>query len=385
MRLVSIANVKPGQIVGRAVLDGTGRVLLQEGIALTETYIKALRAKGYTRIFVREANEQVVALPEEDVSPETRARAFTTLQKAYQSVGDQVVRLRNESAKDLAKAIDSDAIKQLMGPKGPFANIQEIISGILDDVLNRSTLAGLTSIKSEDSHVYDHSIDVCAVAIMIGRVVGLDTNRLRQLATGSLLHDVGMIFLEPEVQGRSRIAQHAKLGYELLKASEDADIMAPHVAYEHHEHQDGTGLPRGLRGSNTIERNRSLPPPVPTLVGEIAAVANLYDNLLNGTDKRDPMAPDEALGIVRRAAGTMLNRAIVMAFLRVVPVFPLGTEVTLRSGQYRGFTAVVSKINQTALDRPVVTLIRDARNKPITPDELDLSKIEGVEVRSKGL
>lgn len=385
MRLIRMASAKPGMVVGRALMEDTGRVLLQEGVVLSEAYIKALRMKGYVRLYVKDPDDALDVVLEEDVSPAVRARAFQTLHNAYASIENEVGRLRTETAKEIKDAMDTDAVSALMSEKGPLSHVHEVVAQILEEVLTRSTLAGLTSIKSADTQIFDHSIDVCAVAIMIGRTVGLDSARLRQLATGSLLHDIGAIFLEPHVQGQLRIIHHTKLGYELLKKSENADIMAPHVAYEHHEHQDGSGLPRGLRGSNSIKRDRSMPPPVPTLIGEIAAVANIYDNLLSGSEKYEPRTPDEALKTIRRAAGRMFNRSVVMAFLRVVPVYPQGTEVLVRTGDYRGFTGVVAKVNPAVLDKPLIILTLDPNGKRITPEELDLHKAEDVEIRCKGI
>lgn len=383
MQLVRVVQAKPGMVVGRAVMDSTGRVLLQEGVVLTDAYIKALHMKGYVRLYIKDPEDMVDVGIEEDVSPAVRAKAFQALQSSYESIDKEITLVKTRSAANIEDAINSDSIKVLMSPQGPLSQIHDVISQILEDVLNRTTLAGLTSIKSADSHVYDHSIDVCAVAIMIGRVIGLDASRIRQLATGALLHDIGAVFLEPNLESRRRIILHTKLGYELLRKAENADIMAPHVAYEHHEHQDGSGLPRGLRGSNTIQRDRAVTGPVPTLIGEITAVANLYDNLLTGTERYDPRPPDEVIRTLRRVAGKILNRSVVLAFLRVVPIYPQGAEVMIRTGEYRGYTALVLRVNPAVLDKPVLVTTRNDRNERVEPVEIDLNKTEGVEIRCK--
>jgi HD-GYP domain-containing protein (c-di-GMP phosphodiesterase class II) len=72
-------------------------------------------------------------------------------------------------------------------------------------------------------------------------------------------------------------------------------------------------------------RNRLSTPPIPTLVGEIAAAANLYDNLLTGSPSRPALTTDLAVQAIYDASGTHLNKEIVTAFIRLVPVFPLGT------------------------------------------------------------
>jgi HD-GYP domain-containing protein (c-di-GMP phosphodiesterase class II) len=120
-----------------------------------------------------------------------------------------------------------------------------------------------------------------------------------------------------------------------------------------------------------------------TLLGEIAALANYYDHLLAGNASQPPMAPDSALHAIQNAAGAHLNAEVVKAFLRVVPVYPLGTEVLVRSSDYRNYTGLVTRVNRTQLDRPVVTLIKDPRGKPISPIEINMVHHEAMQVRSK--
>ncbi|MBI4557410.1 MAG: hypothetical protein HY706_07500, partial [Candidatus Hydrogenedentes bacterium] len=133
------------------------------------------------------------------------------------------------------------------------------------------------------------------------------------------------------------------------------------------------------------ERDRALPPPIPTLIGEIGAVANVYDNLMSGSPSRPPMPPDTTLQAIRSAAGTHLNRAVVVAFLRVVPVYPLGTEVLVRSERYRGFSGLVTRVNVARLDKPTILLLHDAQGNTIAPVELNLNTEPDLEIRCKGL
>lgn len=383
MRLLALSHLKPGMRVARTVMDAKGRVLLHTGVPLTEDYIRALRSKGYSRLLVKDPEAEVDVELEEDVSPEVRARASAALHETFVAIEDELASLKGESQQSIIDAMDSEGIRDLMGRDGPLAQVQSIINTLMEDVLNRKTLAGLTSIKGGDSAIFDHSIDVCAAALMIGHIIGMDYHRLRQLATGTLLHDIGKIFLDRGMTRRRMIVQHTRLGYELLKSSDQRDILSPHVAYEHHEHQDGTGLPRGLRGSNVLERDRGLPPPIPTLVGEIAAVANEFDNLLTGSSGARPVPTDQALLRIRRDAGTRFNKAVVTALLRVTPVYPVGVPIVVVSERYRKYQGVVVRVNQNRLDRPVIALTHDRSAARIKPIEIDLKQEEEIAIKSR--
>jgi len=383
MRVVSVDNLEPGLIVGRPVVSDNGQVLLNRGVVLNETYIKALRDKGYSTIYVTDTEAQVDVEADDDLDPVTRSRAIGALRKTFEAIQHSVPDLRQRSFEDISKACSSDAMRALMCAGGPFDDMLEVAGDVLSKVLNRSTLAGLTSIKCSDSKLYHHSVDVCVVAIMIARAIGLSSAHLRQLAVGSLLHDIGMVFIDPTTNELTRVRQHTLLGYELLRNGPNPDLLVPHIALEHHERQDGSGEPRGLVGSNTIRRDRSLPPPVPTLLGEIAAVANVYDNLLTGTLSRPPMTPDAVVQTIRAAAGTHMNRMVVSAFVRLVPVYPLGTEVIVSSQTYHNYTGIVCSVNPKHLDKPVIMLFKDNQGRVISPIELDMAQEKGLRVRCK--
>lgn len=385
MKVIPIDSLQPGQEVARPLLDERGQILLNKGVQLKEHYIKALVDKGYKNLYVREPEAGDVE-PEEDLSPAVRAKALQTLHDSYERIKNEVSLLRRQSADDFKRALSQNKNRVLLGLQSSLSNFEDVVSQIIDEVLTRSTLAGLTSIKSMNSFLYDHSIDVCVVALMVGQSIGLSHARMRQLAIGCLLHDIGLLFLQDEnISAEGRIRQHTELGYDLLRRMDDPDILAPHVAYEHHEHQDGTGLPRGLKGSNTINRDRSAGTAVPVLIGEICALANTYDNLMTGSGDEQPMSPDKAVSKITDMAGTVLNQEVVAAFRRVVPVYPRGTQVLFRGAPFNNFLGVVSAINPTSLDRPVVLLVRDSDRKRMEPKEVDMRQYPDIIMRVVGV
>lgn len=384
MRIIQINDLRPGTILGKTLFDEHGQILLNAGVELTENYIAALRAKGYDRIYVRDPEAGVEPELQEDLPPKLRSRALQAMNMSYEAIGKELQTFRQMSINDAKTVCNSKTVQDLMGPEGPLAHMTTLVDRIIEEVMNHSTVAGLTSIKSKNTVLYEHSIDVCVVALMLGRGIGQPQARLRQLAMGCLLHDIGMLFIDKRLPETARIMQHTQLGYELLKASPDKEILAPHVAYEHHEHQDGSGLPRGLKGGNTVNRNRGLKPPIPTLVGEIAAVANTYDNLLTGTLKRAPLSTPDTLATLREMAGTQLNAEVVNAFLRMVTVFPVGMEVVVTTGRYKSFSGTVVRVNDGRLDRPVIVLTRDAQGNTISPVEIDVAAESNVQLRPAG-
>ncbi|MGE5582095.1 MAG: HD-GYP domain-containing protein [Bacillota bacterium] len=60
-----------------------------------------------------------------------------------------------------------------------------------------------------------------------------------------------VIFLNPAKRDPSEyelVKRHTNHGFEILKAKSSLNHTSAHVAYQHHEREDGSGYPRGLAG-----------------------------------------------------------------------------------------------------------------------------------------
>ncbi len=68
--------------------------------------------------------------------------------------------------------------------------------------------------------------------------------------------------------------EHTEYGFEILRKEKTLSILVAHVAYQHHERYDGTGYPRQLKGKEIH------------LYAAIVGIANYFDNLVNGQEKR---------------------------------------------------------------------------------------------------
>jgi putative two-component system response regulator len=83
--------------------------------------------------------------------------------------------------------------------------------------------------------------------------------------------------------------------------------MAAEVAWTHHERWDGTGYPRGLRGTQ-----------IP-LEGRIAAIADVFDALTSDRPYRPGLPLDDALARLRAGAGTHFDPRLVELFTAALP------------------------------------------------------------------
>jgi len=159
-----------------------------------------------------------------------------------------------------------------------------------------------------------HSSNVSELCKEIGEALALSDTEVAQLRRAGFLHDIGKIGIDASVIDKneetyteteeSEYRQHPVIGYRILNLFDNTLSLADSV-YSHHERWDGTGFPRGLKGSE-----------IP-LNARIIAVAGRYDTLLN--DSPDgAMDPDQVLEELQNEAGTRLDPHVVEVFVKMM-------------------------------------------------------------------
>ena len=158
-----------------------------------------------------------------------------------------------------------------------------------------------------------HSIFVSDLCGRIGVAMKLpdaDVNKMRQ---AGYLHDIGKIALEEHVLHwddlgeveRERIHQHSAVGYRILNLFDDTLDLAEGV-YSHHERWDGTGYPKGLKGSD-----------IP-LLSRVISVAETYERVSSGADAHEPGSKEMALQVIREGAGKQFDPQIADLLIRMM-------------------------------------------------------------------
>lgn len=222
---------------------------------------------------------------------------------------------------------------------------------------NREVLLQLSDIRTKDNEQYVHALNVCTMAALTGINMGLSQSQIKELSVGALLHDVGKVELTADDEAEDPKKHHTWRGFELLKSKREFSLLIAHVAFQHHEAPDGTGLPRGLDDEQIH------------LYAKIVAVANTYDNLLFDPSTGQKMLPHDAVEMLTALAGSKLDRECVIQFLRTVSIYPTGISVRLSNrevgvvvGQHRGLPG-----------RPVVRVVKKD-DEDLSVTEFDLSR-----------
>jgi HD-GYP domain-containing protein (c-di-GMP phosphodiesterase class II) len=339
-------------------------------------------------VFVDDPDTDDVEI-EDVLSERVRAKVTVGVARVFEAMERAIAPLRELSTRGLEHELTSPDVARSVQDHATYHSLQADIEELVDEVLAAEVLSGINTLRSFDAYQFVHALDSTVTAVMLGRRLHLPADELRRVASGCLLHDIGMVTIDRSIldkpepltaEERERLRLHPQVGYEMLRKMRPAEVLANHVAYQHHERQDGTGYPRGLHGTNRIGRTPTERTAASRIVldAEIVAVADVYDALGADRTYRGALAPDQVVRTMRRLAGGQLNREIVAQLLAVLPIYPLGSEVVVMTGQYQRYRGIVARVHKEALDRPTVRLLTSPDRTRITPVEIDLRVTEDV-------
>ncbi len=171
----------------------------------------------------------------------------------------------------------------------------------------------LSSLFSKSPIDASHSASVAEYARKIGLMYALSDDEIKALSVAAEFHDIGKIAISQDVlykieplsvTERRLIRQHVEYGYRILSGSNDYEEIAKDVLF-HHEHWDGTGYPKGLKGDE-----------IP-LFSRIIRVAETYDKLRRDLPYRPSLTNDQIRETLLSLGGTKLDPEIVKRFVSV--------------------------------------------------------------------
>ncbi len=379
---MALEDVRPGMVLGMSLQNQEGHTLLGPGMVLTTEYLGRLRELGYWAAWIDDEDTRDISY-EQAISSATRLATTRAVSETFNMTAQEVRNLKLASVDKVREVLQDRRFQEHFDRAPAVERLIHKVDTLVSEVLDRPVLTGLGAIRSHNSYTFEHCLDVTVTATLIGRLAGYDRDTLKKLAVGCMLHDIGNIFLDRlfnrgtplTSEDQNRLQEHTSLGYLFLRDNLRLGVLASHVAYQHHEWQDGSGYPRGLTGTNRITHGQEIHVPGRiNPVGEIAAIANFHDTTSSTQPHRKALPPDQVWHLIRRLAGVRFNRELVDLFLLSLPPYPVGSQVVVSSGPWRSFAGVVVSVPHPAVDRPLVRVLRDDTGGRIDPFEIDLTK-----------
>ncbi|MBR6186601.1 MAG: diguanylate cyclase [Clostridia bacterium] len=153
----------------------------------------------------------------------------------------------------------------------PYVRRQEQLSNELEKKANENKHLSLQIVRSladtidaKGIYTKNHSNRVSQYAVRIAEALGWKEERINDLRYAALLHDIGKIGVPDSILTNPKklteveygiVKSHTDMGGDILKSKIILQI-AEDVARSHHERYDGTGYPRGLKGTEIPEEAR---------------------------------------------------------------------------------------------------------------------------------
>ncbi|MBA4387476.1 MAG: hypothetical protein C0404_05805 [Verrucomicrobia bacterium] len=170
--------------------------------------------------------------------------------------------------------------------------------------------AMLRMMDTHEPGAITHAAHTSEYAALIARKLSLPDDTVKSIRHAGLFHDIGKIGIPDSIlqkpapltpEEKEIIRKHPEMGYVLMQNLPLMDVEAE-TAFCHHEHFDGSGYPRGLKGD-------AIP-----LASQIVAVADSFDAIHYRRLYHEPVRSSEVVQEIIRGSGTHYAPEIVRAF-----------------------------------------------------------------------
>jgi PAS domain S-box-containing protein/putative nucleotidyltransferase with HDIG domain len=253
--------------------------------------------------------------------------------KSFKKVRDQKQTLKEEIGillhKDgteryfsISGAPNFDSEGNFIGLVGTFKNLTDIRKSEMELKISLEKLQSAMSstidaisiiVESRDPYTAGHQKRVAQLAVAIAEKLGLSEERINLIRMGSLIHDIGKIYIPSEILTKparlgdlefAMIKSHPTVGYKILNKVNFIPTIVD-IVYQHHERMDGSGYPLGISGDAIL------------LESMIVAVADIVEAMSSDRPYRAAKGLAIALEEIKQQRGSTLYAEVVDACLKL--------------------------------------------------------------------
>ncbi len=310
MRQISIEQLSPGDICAVDVKTNKDVLVIRGGAILNAESIKRLRSFGFLSIYI---DDEISKGIETDFA------------------------LTKETTQNILAALNKMDIDNLLNLSTTM--VQELGTNLFEN--------DMKMLRSYDSYTEQHSLNVATYATVLAKAIGLTTKTAEMVAQAGLLHDIGKLYIPANIiqkpgkltpEEYEVIKTHSEAGYQMLLKRSDIWSVVRVGVREHHENEDGSGYPVGLRGDKIH------------LIGKLLHIADVFDALTTKRSYKEEWSNGDALKFLTDKAGIMFDPTYATVFQKCVPTYHKGTIVELSNGE----TAIVVRNYPADPERPIV-------------------------------
>ena len=289
MKLVTVEDLKVGDILAKDVLLEDFTVLLSKGTVIKEEYINKLRDLSIVTVYIEDNKEQASRI---------------SLQEITILKDDVEVKIKNK----VKEILELHVYQQTEGLQEIAKTAQNIISDILEE---DAVVERVYDIKERSADIYEHSLTICTIATLVALKLEMSEKDVYDISVSSLLHDLGLRYLVVRYENQDihllpnkdqeEYKKHPIYGYTAVKGEDWISDNAKDIILNHHEHKDGSGYPLG---TDIVSRQC-----------QIVGVCDEFDEWICGIGKVR-VRVHEAINCIRNYSGIWYDEEIVRTFLQ---------------------------------------------------------------------
>jgi len=190
--------------------------------------------------------------------------------------------------------------KQVEGKlKQSYKKLQKIIEGTAHIITK--------VVELRDPYSIGHQQRVSKLATAIAQEMELPQDKIEGTKIASLVHDIGKVDLPTEIISKpsslvevefNLLKNHPRTGYEILKRV-DFPWPIAEIVFQHQEKIDGSGYPRGLKGTEIL------------IEAKILGVANVVEAMSSYKSYRPALSIDESLAEITENKNILFDPEVV--------------------------------------------------------------------------
>ncbi len=334
---VALADVQPGAMWSEDVYVDDRNLFVPAKVPVRQKDLDQLRRWGIS--FVMTEGEPVVETARHSAAKdEAAASAFVGSRKLYRrytELVDSLDRVFDQIGK--SEQVDPHAVDQIT------QNVLQLVREERDESIS----AILGSVVKEDI-LARSGINIAILSVVIGQTLRLPPYRLAYLATGALLHDVGMLRIPEDIRKKKgklseeeaqKVRAHPLLSYRVITK----ELMFPDdiglVGLQHHERWDGDGYPRRNSAADI------------DILARIVSVADAFEAMVSTKSYRNSMIGYAAMKNLLSDNSRRFDPEILKAFIKSMGIYPLGSLVLLNN-------AAIGRVIETHAEAPLRPKLR---------------------------
>ena len=275
-------------IIGRRLAfplrDASGRVLVDEGQALTPDGKRALRDQGIGLVrlhpedagrltfrkesdrrsdslqFGSEVTRQIDEIIDAGLldvvneGPAVREQMAVHGAEPYDPLHQDYLEKQQRAGGDMLNAMLRDAVA---GRRLDAETVKKLAGNLLRAMADDADCVVSIAVESDHRTIAEHAVRMAVLGMALGVQMGLDGQNVQWIGMAGLVHDLGMIRVPEAIRHATHklsraefleITKHPMYTLELLDRTPGLSSQVSIAAYQVHERPNGTGYPRGARG-----------------------------------------------------------------------------------------------------------------------------------------